>query len=440
MTTAPAEGRPSRSQPAVPVLRQWPLSFEQPQAERDFLSDYHRKSLKAMRRAALGGFAMYVAFGALDYWLLPETWHTAWLFRFGLAAPLYALMLALSYAPRMSHLVQLWVSLAMFVCGFTIVLMIVTSNPSEPGHQVYFAGLILVHIGGYVFLGLRFLPAAIANLAILISYEVALLAFGDGINTYDDRLQALSTNFFLIGANILGLWSCYRLELFARRDFLLRRAVEVEQAQSEALLLNILPGEVAGRLKKDQATTADYLADVSILFADVVSFTPMTAESHADDLVSLLNEVFSYFDSLVEKHGVEKIKTIGDCYMAAAGVPVYRPDHAQALARMALELMDYVRSHEFMGRFLNFRVGMNSGPVVAGVIGRSKFSYDLWGDTVNLASRMETHGLAGYIQIARGAYERLRDGFICEARGFIPVKGVGEVETWFLIGEKGRWA
>jgi class 3 adenylate cyclase len=407
-------------------------------AEQEFRSDYHSKTLRATRLAALGGLAIYLSFAALDYWLLPDTWHTAWFLRFGLGMPVYVLMLALSFAPRASGLIQLWVSTAMYACGLSIVLMIVTSHQSEAGHDLYFAGLLLVHIGGYVFLGLRFRIATAANLAILASYEIAVLAFGDGVDSYADRIQFLSTNFFLAGANILGLWSCYRLEFFARRDFALRKAVEAQQAQSEALLLNILPGEIAARLKADRATTAASFPEASILFADVVSFTPMIAEISAEDLIALLNEVFSYLDSLAEKHGVEKIKTIGDCYMAAAGVPIFRPDHAQALARMALEMMDYIQEHRFLGRYLTFRVGINSGPVVAGVIGQKKFSYDLWGDTVNVASRMESHGQEGRIQIARGSYDLLKDEFICLPRGLIAVKGVGDVEVWTLTGESER--
>jgi adenylate cyclase len=154
-------------------------------------------------------------------------------------------------------------------------------------------------------------------------------------------------------------------------------------------------------------------------------------------MVELLNEIFSHFDSLVEKYGVEKIRTIGDNYMVASGVPTPRPDHAQALARMALDMRDYITgSPPSYGKRLDFRIGINSGPVVAGVIGHRKFQYDLWGDPVNTASRMESSGVPGKIQISRETHELIKDGFIWDLRGNVQVKGKGEMETWYLIGLK----
>ena len=207
------------------------------------------------------------------------------------------------------------------------------------------------------------------------------------------------------------------------------------QEKSETLLLNILPKEIVGILKNEPHTIADHIEGASVLFADIVNFTPLSATMTPRELVGLLNEVFSYFDLLVAKYGLEKIKTIGDCYMVASGVPRPRTDHAQALTRMALEMRDYVNQHEFQGRKLTFRIGLNSGPMVAGVIGRNKFIYDLWGDAVNTASRMESHGHEGVIQIARTTYELIKDDFACEPRGTVNVKGKGEMEVWFVTGQ-----
>jgi adenylate cyclase len=165
----------------------------------------------------------------------------------------------------------------------------------------------------------------------------------------------------------------------------------------------------------------------------VVDFTPLSAQMTATDLVELLNDVFTHFDRLVEVYGVEKIKTIGDCYMVAAGVPTPRADHAQVLTRMALDMRDYVTEHEFRGKKLNFRIGVNSGPVVAGVIGRKKFIYDLWGDAVNTASRMESHGVGGTVQITRATYDLISTDFACEPRGMINVKGKGDMEVWHVM-------
>jgi adenylate cyclase len=213
--------------------------------------------------------------------------------------------------------------------------------------------------------------------------------------------------------------------------------LHTEQEKAENLLLNILPKDIAAILKNDQSTIANSFESASILFADVVNFTPLSAEMSPVELVDLLNEVFSHFDNLVEEHHLEKIKTIGDCYMVAAGVPRPRADHASVLTQLALEMRDFVSQHEFRGRKLAFRIGINSGPVVAGVIGRKKFIYDLWGDAVNTASRMESQGQAGTVQITRATYELVHDDFVCEPQGTVKVKGKGEMEVWFVVGRKG---
>src|SRR5262249_769798 len=201
------------------------------------------------------------------------------------------------------------------------------------------------------------------------------------------------------------------------------------QARSEALLLNILPAEIAAILKKESRVIADHYDGASVLFADVVGFTPMSVEMAPVAMVEMLNEVFSHFDALVEGYGLEKIKTIGDCYMVAAGVPRPRADHAQVLTRLALEMRAFVGGRQVHGRRLAFRIGLNSGPVIAGVIGRKKFIYDLWGDAVNTASRMESHGSNGTIQITRATYELIKSDFVCEPRGTVYVKGKREMEA-----------
>ena len=207
----------------------------------------------------------------------------------------------------------------------------------------------------------------------------------------------------------------------------------------ETLLLNILPDEIAQRLQADQHSIADHFDEVSILFADIVDFTPLSSRLDPRQLVNLLDRLFTSFDELADRYEVEKIKTIGDCYMVAAGVPRPRPDHAHALARMALEMTDRARdSISVHSPFdLELRIGISSGPVVAGVIGRRRFLYDLWGDTVNMASRMESHGAPGTIQITRATWDLLRDDFVAERRGLVSVKGKGQVETWNLVAARG---
>ncbi len=208
------------------------------------------------------------------------------------------------------------------------------------------------------------------------------------------------------------------------------------QERSETLILNILPKEISDALKVERSAIAAHYESASVLFADVVDFTAMASAMSPLSLVNLLNEVFSSFDDLVEKHGLEKIKTIGDRYMVASGVPRKRADHALALVQLALDMRDVVASRTFGGETLAFRIGVNSGPVVAGVIGHKKFIYDLWGATVNLASRMESHGQSGTIQITRSTYDLVGAAFECESAGTIPVKGAGAVEVWRVVGRR----
>ncbi|MEG3925579.1 MULTISPECIES: adenylate/guanylate cyclase domain-containing protein [unclassified Microcoleus] len=214
-------------------------------------------------------------------------------------------------------------------------------------------------------------------------------------------------------------------------------ALRLEQEKSDRLLLNVLPQAIADRLKQDQSIIADTFSEVTVLFADIVGFTQISSQISPPELVSLLNDIFSTFDRLAEKHGLEKIKTIGDAYMVVGGLPMPRSDHAEAIAQMALDMqqaiIDFSNTHN---QDFSIRIGINTGPVVAGVIGIKKFIYDLWGDTVNTASRMESHGLPGCIQVTSAIYDILQDKYVFESRGAIEVKGKGEMNTYFLTGIK----
>jgi len=289
---------------------------------------------------------------------------------------------------------------------------------------------LLAPVGAVVFAGpthaWRWFAAFLALLA--ASIVLAPLLRPDGADLPEGAVLAFAgLNIAAVSAVVFGL-----LVSFARQR-------ELAQQRVESLLLNILPDEIAQRLQAERQAIADHYEEASILFADVVDFTPLSSRLDPRALVSLLDRLFTSFDDLADRYGVEKIKTIGDCYMVAAGVPRPRPDHAHALANMAFDMHDCARECvSESGEDMQLRIGISSGPVVAGVIGRRRFLYDLWGDTVNMASRMESHGSPGMIQVTRPTWELLRDEYELEPRGLVPVKGKGEVETWQLVRPRVR--
>lgn len=290
--------------------------------------------------------------------------------------------------------------------------------------------------------------------------------FSDGINqlilTYNQQAQAGIAQLRMVEFGLFGLlllilllegilvfrpavdklqaaWNDLEIALATSQDTASQLAAE--QAQSNRLLLNILPSPIAERLKSSDETTqphiADGFSDVTVLFADIVGFTDLSARTSPQELVSLLNQIFSRFDRLAEQHGLEKIKTIGDAYMVVGGLPQPNQDHAIAVANMAIDMQEAINQfNRDTGEAFSIRIGMNTGAVVAGVIGIKKFIYDLWGDTVNIASRMESHGVAGGIQVTETTYKRLIETHFFEPRGMIQVKGRGEMATYWLKGKK----
>lgn len=305
---------------------------------------------------------------------------------------------------------------------------------------------LMATLGGFISGSAVILWAFIAPLGALLFEEpkrapwwflsfVVVLALSGLLQPVIHRLNNLSvylqTVLFVMNLGGVGAIVFFLVFYFVQQK-------NLYQERSEALLLNVLPKEIAEILKNENRVIADHFEGASILFADVVNFTPLSAQMTPVELVGLLNEVFSHFDTLVEQHGLEKIKTIGDCYMVAAGVPRPRHDHALVLVRLALEMQEYVASREFAGKKLSFRIGINSGPVVAGVIGKRKFIYDLWGDAVNTASRMESHGFEGAIQITRATYDLIKNDIACEPQGRVSVKGKGEMDVWHVVKARSK--
>ncbi len=216
-----------------------------------------------------------------------------------------------------------------------------------------------------------------------------------------------------------------------------KKLLEEENKKTELLLSNILPKSIAERLKNGEKLIADRYVDSTILFCDLVGFTKYFKEFTPEEMVSLLDELISSFDTLSNSLNIEKIKTIGDAYLVVSGLPDEREDHAQVIARMALAMVETVKKFNKQTKIpLQVRIGIHSGPVIGGVIGTKKFTFDIWGDTVNLASRMESHGMPGKIQVSKDTYNLLKDNFSFESRGHIDLKNLEKAETWFLIGEK----
>ena len=282
--------------------------------------------------------------------------------------------------------------------------------------------LLIIPLAALMILGRRAAIVWFAVYVVTVIASAVVANFVDPIYATTPTDAGAAENLIFVGIVIMAI----TLYFVRQRDRF--------QRQSDDLLHNILPAEIAARLKTRATMIADDYPDASVLFADVVGFTPMSAKMSPTELVGLLNQVFSVFDGFVTELGLEKIKTVGDEYMVAAGVPVPRSDHAEAIAELALRIRDHVANEDFGGRRLRLRIGINSGAVVAGIIGTHKFSYDLWGETVNLASRMESGGLPGEIQTTPRVRDLLVHRYAFESRGHIEVKGKGMMETFILRG------
>lgn len=293
---------------------------------------------------------------------------------------------------------------------------------------------LICPIGALIFGGPRQAIRWFLVYLLLVVFSGFLQAY---VRTTNNLSSFLIIVFFVLNVSAISAIVFTLLIFFINQKDIAYKLLRAEREKSENLLLNILPKEIAEILKNQGGTIADRYDQVSILFADLANFTPLSAELPPNEMVGLLNQIFTYFDSLVDQCGVEKIETVGDEYMAACGIPRPHLKHAQAIAHLALQMLSYMTSFpSHNGRRLEIRIGIHSGPVVAGVIGRKKFAFELFGDTVNTANRMQSHGVPGKIQITRATYELIKDEFICEPRGKVMVKGKGELETWFLVGVK----
>lgn len=401
--------------------------LDDPDTELAFLDDYYLKSIKQMRIAIVLAIVITAAFGFRDAWITPTVAPRLWFVRYAIMCPFFLAALMFSFTRYARQHMQLCISLGMFACGLGVIAMLVIAP--APGNYLYYAGLLLIPMFPPT-IRVRFVYATVASWAIIVAYELSAILLVDTSLYY-----LINNNFFLITSTAIGMITSYMLELFARKNFIQQIQLEKERDRSERLLLNILPASIAQRLKQKHETIADGFAEATVLFADIAGFTRLAASRSPSEVVDLLNDIFSEFDSLAEKHGVEKIKTIGDAYMAVAGLPVHSPDHTTAIVELALDMQAAVSRRSESGRCpISLRIGISTGPVVAGVIGMKKFIYDVWGDTVNTASRMESNGIEGGIQVTEETYARLKHAYCLEKRGTLKIKGKGEMLTYLLTG------
>lgn len=410
----------------IPTLDVFP-----PAMEAEFRRDYFHKSLLVNRWAFMAGGLMIAAFGLVDFFAMPSSLPAVFVLRVLCVSTALALF-ALSYHPRYEAWMQPASALAAYIVGALFIGMVLVSGENELGHSYYIFGTMLVIFFIYTISRLRVRYAAAAGWAIFLTGQIALVLPGV-FDLPEQRFAFILAHAFIFFGNLMGMLAAAYSEQAFRRDFRQQRQIATEHERAERLLLNILPAPVAERLKRHEQV-ADHYDGASVLFADLVDFTLLSASRPPGEIVDLLNQVFSAFDELTEKYGLEKIKTIGDCYMVVSGIPQPRADHAPALAEMALEM------HAALAHLppLRLRIGINSGPIVAGVVGLKKFIYDLWGDTVNVASRMESNGLPGQIQVTEATYELLKDHYTFTDRGEIPIKGKGLMRVYLLEGRRER--
>ncbi|MBF9043705.1 guanylate cyclase [Rhodobacterales bacterium HKCCE4037] len=382
------------------------------------------------QRRTLNAISGLVPMSGLSYAALYLTLDPAGLWHAALASLLFCLF---ALWPRIAERSELaaWLFGAVMAVGVQAVLVWLLGQPS--GLHLYFlsAPVIAVVCFGTARVGLL-LALALICAAAMIYTEMYLPAPAPFMEVDEGLLAMLQSSAFLIvtGFVTLGVYVGFRHADEAER------ALEIEYARSEDLLYSLLPREIAARLKAEpEATIADSLPNVAIVFADIANFTPMSRRMAPEALVELLNTVFRRFDALADDHEMEKIKTIGDAYMVAAGMPNAVGDPAHRAANMALDMLEVARACSAdLPEGVEIRLGLHVGPVVAGVIGSRKLFYDVWGETVNTASRMESHSAPGRILVTPAAHAQLGGDFAFEERGEIEVKGIGPLRTWWLVG------
>jgi class 3 adenylate cyclase len=406
-------------------IRPSSLRFEDADLEAEFRADHRRDSRWQVRLAIVVAVIVYVSFAWLDVWMAPDLAEVFLTIRI-LVAGVFGLALAVTFAPVGLTAREVFICVGILAAAVGILRMMELATAVVAVR--YFSGLLLVILAAHSMFRLRFQTAMLVSLLV-----VAAWTFQTALQGVTALWEYLNGQFFLIAAVILGMFASYSIERFSRRAWLARRDAEIEHEKSERVLFNVLPEAIAQRLKEEEGPIAEAFPAATIVFVDLVDFTNLSSSLDPRRLVGLLNRLFTEFDRIAEAHGIEKIGTSGDSYMAVAGVPVPVEDHAERIAEAALAIRDRIATRE--GDIdVQVRIGIATGPVVAGVIGEKKLYYDLWGMPVTIASRMQAHGLPGEIQVTEAVRNALEGHYAFAERGVIDVKGVGEMRTWLLLG------
>ncbi len=406
-------------------LNDWKLKRFDPAVEKHYIAEQLERVVVFGRAGTIVATLSYIGYAGWDLLIDPDALNRTWPIRVA-AIAIFLVSFGVTFWKPVRSSPQAWIAFV-FTDYFAVAVSFAFILTLMPGS--FTAG-----VPGFL-LGMILTPVVIVtfgqSLLLLLPLLVVplLMMRWNGASPFEIANAAA----WLGGGVLYVIGFSYVIEVINRRTFNLEQSLETEKQRSETLLLNILPGRIADRLKASEVTIADDFPSATVLFGDIVGFTNLSRSMAAHEIVTLLNDLFSRFDRLVEMHGVEKIKTIGDGYMAAAGVPTNRADHAEAIARLALDMRDAFRDfRREHGLEVKFRIGVHSGAVVAGVIGARKFAYDLWGDTVNIASRMELQGLPDEIQISAETRALLPVDFWVDERGPIDVKGHAPHLTYLL--------
>jgi class 3 adenylate cyclase len=422
----------------APEIRPWSLKFNDEWLERRFQDEYFDTNLQYIRIATILGAVTWAVFGPLVPLVVKdESLVRDAVIRYGLGVPSGLVSLALTYLPNYRRIWQPALSVAILFSGLVwVVHRALVEDTGRPDWG--YAGNMLILIFAYILSRLQFRYSALVGVALILMYNLGAALF-----TNETTTDVIFGDFFLLVTAFIGTAGAYVLERSTRLLFLRERELNRERGRSEGLLRNILPQQIADRLKqRDPATEHGHIAraytEVTVVFADLVEFTKQSGRTDPPEIVAVLDDVFTRFDAIAERCGLEKIKTIGDAYMAVAGVPEPREDDVEVAAQAALAMRDAIAEIRWpSGDPMRVRIGMATGPAVAGVIGQRKFAYDLWGDTVNTAARMESNGIPDEIQVSEQIYQRLGDRYRFSEVHIVNLKGKGPTAARFLLGKNG---